>query len=233
MSTKIYYSDENSLRDINQRQAKSAIAGAIGAVAAWFGSDYYVSDKMRLFDEEVAQLTRQDIMNRASAGISNIGVGMDASGIGSHVIESAHRLKLINSGNHPFARFVHNLGGKGGFILACTLAVGAAVGGLYYMMTPNKKSEMTQQGSPIFLDEVTQDNPIKSHVDKTITAEDDLKNEIKEELKSEHAQKLQAARREKIKEELKREMGSDSAENSGKWQTKTEQSKGEQMAMAA
>ncbi len=114
-------------------------AGAAAGLAANTATHFYLNSQLIPFDAKVAELTRNDIMNRSGAGLANMGVGMDA-GMGSHVIQDAHSLNLIRSGEYPLAEMMYKFGGRGGVSLAAGLVAGVSAFALVSSMYASKDS---------------------------------------------------------------------------------------------
>ncbi len=132
----VYINDSSG--NLSRKGFGAMIAGMVTGAASFFGAEYWVRDKMRGFDSEVATLTREDIMKRTNAGVAGIGAGLDAS-LGEHVIQQKHTLDLVNKTENKLARTIYNLGGKSGFVLVVSSAVAAVTALIAYLVIQDKK----------------------------------------------------------------------------------------------
>jgi len=135
------------------RGVRTAITGAIGAIAGYMGGHLYVNNKMFDFDAEVAKRTQDNIMGRrgigaATAETSSLGglgnLGSMGPGMASHEIRYNNAMAVAKEGNHPFAKFIYTkLGGDKGLIpLAIAAAVGTVAAGIAYVSIRPRKSEI-------------------------------------------------------------------------------------------
>ena len=110
------------------------LTGGISSVVGWLGTTLFSAAKLIPFDREVAKRTRDDILGRGGlgAGIAESGsFAGNASGMGNHIIEEAHRLTVIEEPGFGFAKRIMQMGGRSTVALFAGAVAGVAGLGAY------------------------------------------------------------------------------------------------------
>jgi hypothetical protein len=151
---RIHVEQPREQREMSSRTLGTIISGAVGGFLGLFGGHMYARNKLIEFDSAVSDLTRADIM-RGGTGAGLGSMGAEAGGImnagaalGGGIIEEKHRLDLIRSGKHKFAKFLRVIGGEGSFALGTAVVAAGAAAAAYLAFSRKNDSGHSVTNEP-------------------------------------------------------------------------------------